>query len=193
MACLRLFLFLEYNYIMLQIVIVAVIFIYTLVVFFVISSAFFTFMRTRVPFVPSKEEDIEDMIDLAQIRSGDRFLDIGSGDGKVVFFVHRVKDVEATGIESGLWMHWFAKLKRFFTRANKTDFVRGDFFKHDWSGFDVIYAYLYPPLMATVEEKFFTEGKQGARLVVKDFYLPGRKAEQEVNIDSRHTLYLYEI
>ncbi|HYF04776.1 MAG TPA: class I SAM-dependent methyltransferase [Patescibacteria group bacterium] len=165
---------------------------YSLFLLFLISSAFSAFARTKVPFVPSRVRDIEEAIRLAKVSERDMVLDLGSGNGRVVFLFEDLGGARGFGIETGLWMHGYAKLKALFKKSN-AKFVCGDIFKEPWREATVIYSYLYPPLMQRVQDKFTSEAQPGTRLVVKDFKLPSLAPKQKVDLDSVHTLYLYEL
>ncbi len=145
-----------------------------LVMLVVITSAFIGFVLTRVPFVPTTKKDITLIVKKLPITSKDIFYDLGSGDGKVPFLVEKLSGASVTGFELTWWTHILAKIKKPF-KHSRANFINRNFFKQDWSNATIIYGYLYPPLMARVEEKFLTECKQGAVLVVRDFSLPSLK------------------
>jgi len=76
------------------------------------------------------------------VTAGTRFLDLGSGDGRVVFLAN-VLGAQATGIE------WESDLVAVSLAAEKAladlvdperiEFIQGDFFAHSWAGYDVIF------------------------------------------------------
>ncbi len=87
---------------------------------------------------------LEDMLPAFEryVSSGKRFLDLGSGDGRVVFMAGML-GADAVGIE------YDKQLVKISRRAGKAlrDIVdskhwrikKGDFFKSPWSGYDVIF------------------------------------------------------
>jgi SAM-dependent methyltransferase len=76
------------------------------------------------------------------VRPGTRFLDLGSGDGRVVFMAAHL-GAHATGIEYERRLHRIARAARRqlteYLETGRTRFVRGDFFDHDFSGYDVLF------------------------------------------------------
>src|SRR5690349_10938177 len=52
-----------------------------------------------VPFVPSPQEVVDKMIELAAVKKGDVVFDMGSGDGRIVFAAAK-KGGQAVGFES---------------------------------------------------------------------------------------------
>ncbi len=87
---------------------------------------------------------LEDMLPAFEryVSGGTRFLDLGSGDGRVVFLAN-VLGADAVGIEYDQQM---VKISRRAAKALKglidrkrTRIIRGDFFDSTWSGYGVIF------------------------------------------------------
>ncbi len=163
---------------------------FTLVLVFVISSAFFGFLRTRVPFVPTSRKDIEYIIKKINLKPTEVFFDLGSGNGKVCFFAEELSGAKVVGFELTRWTHFFARVKACF-KNSKAKFIRKDFFKENWSEADVIYCYLYPPLMRRIEEKFLGEMKPGSKAVVRDFPFPTLSYQEKIYRPDNHEIYIY--
>lgn len=163
---------------------------FTIALLFVITSSFFGFIRTRVPFVPTATRDVEFIAKDLGITSKDIFYELGSGNGKVCFAVEKFSGAECTGYELTRWTHLWAKLKALLT-GSKSKFLRKDFFKQDWSKPTVIYGYLYPPLMPRIKEKFLVECKPGSKAIMRDFYLPGLIPDKVYERPGNHQIYVY--
>jgi SAM-dependent methyltransferase len=92
-------------------------------------------------FYPSLLDEIAPGV-MAYARPGTRFLDLGSGDGRVVFMA-ALLGAEATGIEYDRSLHRvageaLARLEGVVPRE-RVRLRRGDFFRHDWSRYDVLF------------------------------------------------------
>ena len=161
-----------------------------LVLLFVILSEFVAFLRTRVPFVPTHAGDIEFIVKKLGISSRDVFYDLGSGNGKVVFLVNKLSGAKCVGFELSWWTVLFAKLKA-KSRKSKVQFKNQNFFKVDWSGANYIYAYLFPPLMGRVEQKFLVDCKPGSIAVIRDFPFPNLKPIDIYQMPKKHEIYIY--
>lgn len=146
---------------------------FALVVLVVITSSFIGFLQTRVPFVPTSDEDVATIVKKVGISEKDTFIDLGSGDGRVVFLVNSLTNARTIGYELTWWTYVLSVLKLKVKRAKlKVEFRNQDFFKHSWEEASVIYGYLYPPLMGRVEEKFLQDCKPGTVAVIRDFPFP---------------------
>ena len=76
------------------------------------------------------------------VTPGDRFLDLGSGDGRALFLAN-VLGAHAVGIEYDKKMvkvsRRAAKALRDLVDRDRLEIVRGDFFESSWSGYDVVF------------------------------------------------------
>jgi len=103
-----------------------------LLVFWLIACGFST-SEVGV-FMPTEYAHLESLC--RYVPQGSRFLDLGSGDGRVV--KHAIKEcgADAWGIEYDdyLYEHPFVEVKDRITHGN--------FFDYNWSSYDVIYYYL---------------------------------------------------
>ena len=52
-----------------------------------------------VPYVPTPQEVVERMLELAQVKKGDVVYDLGSGDGRIVVTAAKKYGVKAIGFE----------------------------------------------------------------------------------------------
>ncbi len=92
-------------------------------------------------FYPSSLEDILPGL-MSEVREGRSFLDLGSGDGRVVFMA-AILGAQATGIEYEPEMHQIAETALRKLRATvpkeRVTLLKGDFYKLDWSRYDVLF------------------------------------------------------
>ena len=166
--------------------------VFSILLFFIISSAFLGFLFTRVPFVPTHKADIPDLVKKLGLTHLDVIYDLGSGNGKVVFLFEKHTGAKVTGFESTLWTHLWAKIKKFFTKS-KAEFIYGNFWKSSWTEATVIYMYLFPPLMPFLAEKIFVDCKPGTRIVSRDFENHALRKIDEFQTPSGHTMYVYQV
>lgn len=163
----------------------------TLVLLFVIATSFWGFWRTRVPYVRSKTEDTLKVLRAARLKDGQVFYELGSGDGRVIFLAEELAKVQAVGFELTPWVHYMAKFHA-WKKGSKVRLLREDFFAASWHEADVVYCYLYPPLMRSVETKFLEETKPGSVLISRDFKLPHLQPVEEVVFNEKHNAFIYK-
>ncbi|HKQ96445.1 MAG TPA: class I SAM-dependent methyltransferase [Candidatus Polarisedimenticolia bacterium] len=92
-------------------------------------------------FYPSSLDDILPGL-MTEVRPGRSFLDLGSGDGRVVF-IAAILGAQATGIEFDPPMHEIARAARKELKATvpkeRVTLLKGDFYELDWSKYDVLF------------------------------------------------------
>jgi len=164
---------------------------FALTLLFISFSALLTFLKTGVPPVSTKLAGLASILRQCQISSADTFYDLGSGDGRVVFFAESLTGARAVGFELAFWSYIFSCLKKKL-KGSKARFVKSNFFERDWSEATVIYAYLYPHLMSRVEEKFRTECRRGSLAIIRDFPFPNFQPRQIFKSNGVHKIYVYE-
>ena len=145
---------------------------------------------TGGPFVPSKQSSVDAMIRLAGIKRGTRVVDVGSGDGRVLFASARA-GADATGYEINPFLVWFTNVRSFFTGTSKhVRAVWKDLWKTDLSNADVIFVYLIPWRMADLEAKLKKEAKKGTVVISNSFMFPKWKM---IRSDTAHHIFAYRL
>lgn len=140
------------------------------------------------PFVASRRDKIRLMCDLAEIRPGMRVVDLGSGDGAILFEAAR-RGAIATGLEINPFLVWFSRIRaRCAGFKNKISVLRHDFYFGDLPEADVIFVYLWPETMDKLREKFLRECQPGTLIISNAFPMKGWRAIME-----KDGVYLYEI
>ncbi len=123
-----------------------------------------------VPYVPTRMEVVDRMLDIAQVGRKDRLLDLGCGDGRIVvraaerFGTHGIGvDIDPNRIRDAQ-----ANAKRRKVEA-LTRFELGDVFTYDVSKATVVTMYLLPSVNLELKPRLRKELKAGTRLVSHDF------------------------
>jgi len=102
------------------------------------------------------------------LKPGMKFLDLGSGDGRIVFFAS-LFGVEAAGIEYDPILYQISMKARedlsSIIDVEKTCFIKGDFFQYDFSCYDIFYLYEGTDDMLGLKNKLSKEMKPGSILI----------------------------
>lgn len=141
---------------------------------FVVSlSLFWTTFRTQVPFFPSRPIVWQQVAELMPQDKPVRMIDIGSGLGDVVMHIAKLRpESHIEGIEIAP-LPWLVSFIRARFRHSSAIFKLGDYRELDFSGYDVVFAYLSPAAMSALWEKARHEMRAGSILVSYEFEISG--------------------
>lgn len=102
------------------------------------------------------------------LKPGTKFLDLGSGDGRIVFLAS-LFGAEAVGIEHDPALYQISVRARedlsSIIDVEKTRFIKGDFLQHDFSSYDVFYLYEGTDDILGLKNKLSKEMKPGSILI----------------------------
>jgi hypothetical protein len=123
------------------------------------------------PYVPTVEEDVELMLDVAGVGPTDYVIDLGSGDGRIVIAAAR-RGATAHGVELDAGLVELAR--RNAARAGVDDraaFLEGDIFAADIGRASVVTLYLFPEANLALRPKLLAELAPGTRVVSNSFHM----------------------
>ncbi|MBN1263415.1 MAG: SAM-dependent methyltransferase [Candidatus Pacebacteria bacterium] len=145
------------------------------------------------PYVPVEPEVVKRILELAEVKKGEVFYDLGSGDGRVVIGA-ALKGARAYGVEIDPFRAWYSRFWLKLLRLKQARIIRKDFFDVDLSKADVVCFFLLPETNRKLEKKLRRELKKGARVVSVSFPVPGWRP---VAVDPRGPIYgpirLYQV
>lgn len=134
------------------------------------------------PYVPSRQEDVDRMVELAKLTADDRVADLGSGDGRIVIAAAKTGVADALGIEiNGALVKSSRIAARRLGLANAR-FEARSFWDADMSDRTVIFLYQVPYTMKRLETKLRDELPAGARIISNDF----RFVDWQPELDDGH-------
>jgi SAM-dependent methyltransferase len=144
-----------------------------------------------VIWVPTPNELIAKMLDMAKLTPQDIHFDLGSGDGRTVIAAAK-RGANATGVEFNPDM--VALSNRSAQRegvASKVKFINADIFKTDFSNATVITLYLLPSLNLKLRP-IILGMKPGTRVVSHAFTMGEWEADETANVEGR-TAYFWVV
>jgi len=158
-----------------------------------LSSSYYT--GSRVPWVPTREELLDIIMSIFDLKPGDVFYELGCGDGRVAIKAIESGAGKAVCIELNPMLIERAKENAKARNVyDKMVFINDDFFKVDLSHATAVYMYLLTSVNRELRPKLEAELKPGTRVVTLDFEIPGWRPVQvvEVALPSRTAkIYLY--
>ena len=116
------------------------------------------------PWVPTWKADIQRIMRLAHIQPGERFFDLGCGDGRMMFAA-AAHGAHATGFELSLFHYIWVKIKILLTRTQNVHIRYQDFWYTNLQQADVVYFFLHPRIYKKLKIKLEKELKPGARVI----------------------------
>jgi len=149
----------------------------------------------RVPdvvFVPTPDEVVNAMLEVARVGPTDVLYDLGSGDGRIPIAAakrfgtrglgididpQRIRDANANAVTAGV--------------TDRVRFVQGDLFELDLAPATVITLYLLPELNLKLRPTLL-KLKPGTRIVSHDFSMGDWKPERTVRVGNR-TVYFWTV
>ncbi len=150
-----------------------------------------------VPYVPTPNEVVTQMLQIANVKKGDVLYDLGSGDGRIVISAAQKYGTRGVGIDIN--PERISEANANAKAAKVTDrvqFRQQDLFKTDLSEATVVTLYLLPDINVKLRPQLFKQLKPGTRIVSHDFDMGEWKPERVVQVQGptrQHTVYYWVV
>ena len=151
--------------------------------------------RPDVVFVPTPQEVVDRMLELAEVQKDDLVYDLGCGDGRIVVTAAKKYKVKAVGYD--IDPQRVKEAKENVKKNGVEDLVtikQDDIFTLDLSDADVVTLYLLPKLNVKLIPQL-EKLKPGSRIVSHAFDMQGVKPKKVETVEaengSEHTVYLW--
>jgi len=142
--------------------------------------------KAGAPFVAMEPEVVERVMKLAEVKKGDVFYDLGSGDGRLVIAA-ALHGAQAYGVEIDWTKVIYSRIWIYILRLRKqAKILHKNFHNINLKNADVVSLYLLQETNQKLKEKLKKELKPGTRIISTAFTFEGWKPEK---IDSRGTIY----
>lgn len=146
-----------------------------------------------VPFVPTSQELVVEMLKLANVTKADTVYDLGCGDGRIVITAAKQFGARAVGVDINP-----ERIKEANDNAHKAGvaervkFVEGDLYTAEIHPATVVTLYLLPNVNLKLRPRLLKELKPGTRVVSHSFDMDEWKPDKEVEVNGSR-LYLWTV
>ncbi len=144
------------------------------------------------PLVPSKPETAERMIELFNLKPGEKFYDLGSGDGRLLILASQ-HGAKAVGVEINPYV-WLLSYIRVLLSGQILGVIifLGNYWRTDLRDADAVAVYALPTIMEKLSKKLREELKKGTRVVSNSFKIPGLGLIKEEKVGADR-IFLYRV
>lgn len=150
--------------------------------------------RLDVPYVPTPQEVVDKMLDMARVRRDEVLFDLGCGDGRIV--VTAASRFGARGVGIDIDPERIAEARANALKAGVSDrveFRQDDLFRTDFSSANVVTLYLLPDINRKLRPQLWRQLRPGTRIVSHAFDMGEQwPPERTERVDYR-TLYAWTI
>ena len=150
-----------------------------------------------VPYVPTHEKVVAEMLRVANVRKDDVLYDLGSGDGRIVITAARQFGTRGTGIDiDPARVRDAHENARRAGVADKVKFVQGDIFDARISDATVVTLYLLPAVNMRLRPKLLSELRPGTRIVSHNYDMGDWAPEKTIRVKTPagdHTVYYWVV
>jgi len=151
------------------------------------------------PHIPTPEDVIPMMLELASVKRDEIVFDLGSGDGRIPIVAARDFHAMAIGVEIRKRLVKECRVKvREMGLSHRVKIASQNFKKVNLRKADVLALYLSSYTLNLLVPKFTKELRPGTRIVNFDYPILGWKPTREVEVlpkgwKKKHPIYLYVV
>ena len=143
-----------------------------------------------VPYVPTPQEVVDGMLQLAEVKTGDVVYDLGCGDGRMVITAAQKYGVRGVGIDIN--PERIQEAQENAKKAGVTDkvkFLEQDLFTANIAEATVVTLYLLPSVNLKLRPKLLQDLKPGSRVVSHSFDMEDWKPDKTIQVNGRNVYY----
>lgn len=142
----------------------------------------------ELPYVGAKKDSINNILKLSNIKKGETVVDLGSGDGRLLFKVAAL-GAFAQGYEINPFLILISQLKRKLKGLDDQVKIKDEsMWSSDLKVADVIFVYSLVKKMKKFEDFIYKNAKKGTRIIVNTNPFPGKKPQKVLG-----KIYLYKV
>lgn len=150
--------------------------------------------RLDVPYVPTPDEIVAEMIKMAGIKENDVVYDLGCGDGRII--ISACQKTGARGVGVDIDPERIAECRSNAKNANvedKVTFLQEDLFKVDFSEATVLALYLLPEINVKLRPRILNDLQPGSRIISHNYSMGDWLPDTARHLDARHSIYFWVV
>ena len=147
-------------------------------------------VKPDIHYVPTPQELVDVMLQMAEVKKGDLLYDLGSGDGRLVITAAKNHGARAIGID--IDPERIAEEQNNAAAAgveDKVEFRQADLFKSNFKDASVITLYLLNELNVRLRPQLFEQVKPGTRIVSHAFNMGDWDADADRTVKIKGSEY----
>ncbi len=149
-------------------------------VFFLSTFFIATTFSHGAPFIVTRAGTVKKILSLAQIMPETNIVDLGSGDGRLLFHFAKAGAKSVHGYEINPLLVWKAKKKIARLNLEKTiEVFERNFWDIDMSRYEIVYVFGISHIMRQLENKLKRELKPGTKVISQGFQFPSWKMRKK--------------
>ena len=146
------------------------------------------------PHVATPKKFIRKALEMAGLKRGEKFYDLGAGNGHLLVMAAKEFGAEAVGLELSLYHYFLAKFN--ILKNNCSDKARvywRNLYHENLRDADVVFLWLTPRAYRRLQKKFETELRPGARVVMFSSPLKFWEPTKTAEFGGSKRLFLYVV
>lgn len=147
-----------------------------------------------VPMFKTPKEVLEEIVDLMNLQKDDTFVDLGSGDGRLVLKAYEQSQCKCIGYDISPIMMIMANTNKVvrFPFARDISFIPEDMFKVDLAGTTKLYCYLDDKSLSILGQKLMNLLRNGCEIYSYKHEIKGIGKSEMVVLKNDVPLYIYQ-
>jgi SAM-dependent methyltransferase len=143
--------------------------------------------KPEVPYMPTHEKVVAEMLKVAKVGKDDILYDLGSGDGRIV--ITAAKEFGARGVGVDIDPALVREARENAVKAgvaDKVKFIQQDLFETDIREATVVTLYLWPEINLRLRPKLLSDLKPGTRVVSHNHDMGDWKPQKTIRMRIPH-------
>jgi hypothetical protein len=147
------------------------------------SASSYAQQLSKLPYVPTPQIVVDEMLKMAGVTAKDFVIDLGSGDGRMIITAARTFKANGLGVDiDAKLVDLAANQAKAAGVADRVRFIEQDMFKANIGSATVVTLYVLPDFMEKLRPKLLSELKPGARIVAHDYYMSGWYPDRQLTL-----------